>query len=69
MAKSATPENQQNHASENTRKNLAAKIRGVLKLKSKSEVATMNGKVAPKNNDSAVAAGVRRFKRIHFFFS
>ena len=56
--KSTTPENQQSHVAE-IRKSLAAKIRGVLKLKSKSEVATMNGKVAPKN-DGAVAAGVRR---------
>ena len=72
MAKSATPppENPQNHAETNTRnKNLAAKIRGVLKFKSKSEVATMNGKVAPKN-DGAVAAGVRGifFKKIQYFF-
>ena len=73
MAKSATPppENPQNHAETNTRnKNLAAKIRGVLKFKSKSEVATMNGKVAPKN-DGAVAAGVRGIffkKKIQYFF-
>ena len=73
MAKSATPppENPQNHAETNTRnKNLAAKIRGVLKFKSKSEVATMNGKVAPKN-DGAVAAGVRGnfFKKFNIFLS
>ena len=72
MAKSATPpppENPQNHAETNTsNKNLAAKIRGVLKFKSKSEVATMNGKVAPKN-DGAVAAGVRGifFLKIQYF--